>query len=1363
MKSIRNIFFVTPVLFCLSTKAQNVYDTYNPIVDSIVTTYGEDSNYYAFTGEYQIFSNLLESWEAASSLGYSISYKIEPVSFPFTPDCSNGDCGNSSSSTRDLVLIGSYVYGDYNFHRALDTMSSYSTLLSNKFTNTAPPGGMRDFIPHTVLKHTLFLHFGASVNSPVVDSFVFLLDHTRGFMSEYPFRNDNDESDPAEHDVTIFPWFIYTHNDSFLTVPNQGTNFMNTVDYFPFPDAHYFPDSLIPAWLMVPQPNTPNIYLAPEYFLHPSPYSLVGVLVANYAWDPFAGLQSQVVMGHAPHTYYIDTAMDLTTINPRERIIYNPSAVYITAADPIVFPSGYTFMTVGGKYPTKIQVEAIDSDTMYADLREVPVIGAALNLTDNPNTTAVDSMSYYYVTAGCTLRIEPCVTIYDATIVVQTGGRIELDTNGVGGNYILLVDSGGVLVQQNSNPSVPCSYMCFESSHYNQRHVTISSNTTWDTTNVESAFPGSAMWSAATNNTVKFVEGITIDSGITLTIGAGVNLLFGPNGKVIVKKGGRLIVNGTATDSCLFGPACQLEWNGIEVWGDSAITQFVGTGYTLQGYLDMDYCVVEHARTAVTLGKPGTLENNGGVIKAYHCSFLNNVHDVVFQPYRNFVNTGPYYPTAYNISLLSASEFRTTEYFFDASLNLDVDDGPSSASSHIVPDGVKVRHIASCTFANDTPNNYAPHLRGTGISGFESGLLLQSQNPNRFEGLSDGVWMKGVGTSAYAMNLSAQTFKNNIHAIVCEGTRFSAILADTIDVPESPQYGYDSLDLELGYDKPVGVFMIGSIDYRIEDNQFNVGDTTTQITPMASCKDCSYNIVIYNTAWPTPANTGNGTIYNNNIHHASIGIQAQGNNGVGGFGNDGAEFICNDFEESEFFDFLLIGRGWMPSAPAVQSTIRDQGNCDPNAPHLKATNYYDGCDFPSDSQAHYFYATSSSFVYNDLSVTSPACHNIGLVYCNPLENPNPCGSHLTGLYWAPILTKYNTATTAHENARHLLDSLVDGGSTEDALDLIKDKSGSDLYDELEKLSPWLSDIVLLDLLEEHNRSKLNEEQLVAILLLNGRLSQVVYDAAINTSPELAGASIDALTANQENIGARELKEREWHTMLFEADKEATVIVEYALSSDSIVEGANALRHAEPIPEMQKLFTLQLAACRFDAARGTLDSIFIKQGNVETFWTVLASISIVQAEENRSWSSATIEEIQVADSIWGEYGEEFIGARVAVSRYTKQGFLRSPFDLESSSERRANPDSDAPLLTQSTTMNVFPNPATHSATITINGASNLTGYLEVVNSVGQTVNRISLAQGSQITINLDEYPSGILYLRLVSEGECLDTEKLIIMR
>ncbi|MEL6868017.1 MAG: hypothetical protein AAFP19_26575, partial [Bacteroidota bacterium] len=109
--------------------------------------------------------------------------------------------------------------------------------------------------------------------------------------------------------------------------------------------------------------------------------------------------------------------------------------------------------------------------------------------------------------------------------------------------------------------------------------------------------------------------------------------------RIFVEERGHLIV-----DNSVLTNNCNEFWEGIEVWGDAALSQsFIGQSQE-QGFLEvMNNSTIEYARNAVKLGKTGDsqLNHTGGLIWARNSTFRNNIQAVEFLKYRNFSPFNP--------------------------------------------------------------------------------------------------------------------------------------------------------------------------------------------------------------------------------------------------------------------------------------------------------------------------------------------------------------------------------------------------------------------------------------------------------------------------------------------------------------------------------------------------------------------------------------------------------------------------------------------------------------------------------------------------------------------------------------------------
>jgi hypothetical protein len=379
----------------------NLYSLHPDHVDNMIN---------GWTGEYEI-ALIDHFWHRDADIrnNHAISIIIEAASFPFLPPCAtaaNGcgdDPANPPSVPTQRVLVMPWSNFNLNNQSWLGGLLNktvpiqfdpggdgqtidHMTLVSAGLTKAGPiipaPLGDRYILPHTVLKHTVRLHCGTDINDPVISSFTFYYDLTRGRLRWYPFTPDNLNSNAQEHDLMIRPILHIRPNWPGSGINNVETRYDDagnsdwyangTIAYYPCDEIPVgacnhiksdfplgFCNSTLPVFAFEDQSKN-RIF----DYVYPAPYTLTSAIIfgpgradelAGYSFqnNQFEYRGAGPNLGHQTlkHQYFIDQNLDLTILNPDERVIYNPSEVHITASD-LVFPSYYTFKTVRGVYPT---------------------------------------------------------------------------------------------------------------------------------------------------------------------------------------------------------------------------------------------------------------------------------------------------------------------------------------------------------------------------------------------------------------------------------------------------------------------------------------------------------------------------------------------------------------------------------------------------------------------------------------------------------------------------------------------------------------------------------------------------------------------------------------------------------------------------------------------------------------------------------------------------------------------------------------------------------------------------------------------------------------------------------------------------
>lgn len=1413
MKKLLSFSFLALAFFQnANLKSQNTYD---PYIDFGVPSSLAFSNIYtgsSYDGEYQLFVrtggsgttmdgfnhwSIIAKSDFTEPEPYSLSYKIEVISFPFSPSLSV-----SGSTNR---ILHSYSSSDYNSATGLwvgrvqreykgvstplggapptgKSINGSSNLVSAEFNNVggAPaPAGSRITYPHSILKHTIYLYCNGSAFGKPVDSLEFIIDHTRGNMRNYPFFNTNytGASSPPQYDIllasTLYmpgsfnsssnwdqewnPYYDFTG-----TLP---TPYPSTINYFPYP----YGISNCPGYY----PTSKDFVLGTAGttidYIHPSPYSLSGFELLNGLGDRPAGYGSgtAIIPDGIRHEYVVDQPVDLSIINPTHKVIYNPSETNIDLNNPsnttgiytLTFPSGYVFKTVDGIYPNASQVYNADPDRLYNDPREIPV-PTTLSY-DDPATLNDERKSYYYIKSGSTLKIESCVGIYDAEIVIENGGILLYDDIQTYGNYTIVVKPGGLITTVAMPPPVGgCAHDCHDIYNFDVKDILISTNETWT-----SSFSPHDL---VADGVLKIGGTLRILANKTLTIGAGMNLEFGENAEIIVDKGGKLIINGTSTNYTNITSAgiCKKGmWYGIKVKGDGALSQTT----TNQGLVLLNYVKISNARGAITT-------DDGGIIQCQNVEFKNNRVAAAFDSYHN--KPTPSATVEYN----NVSYFKNCQFLTTALLNDPIykkADGRPFTVADITMWDVKNVKIESCLFENSATKTdgtalFDTDLRGSGIFAIDAAVQLREFFPNQFKGLSDGVWALSTGDNDLVW-ISGNIFKNNVHGVTLEATKSSIINLNSFEIPRHEiNNGIVDVTLGKGYNKPVGVYLIKATDFTAQENTFTNYGTATTSGILAT--EFNYGMVVnncsgydYSSTSTLELGTGLGYSYKNIFSNLNVNLQAELDN-RGMFDplavtpvSGGLEYKCNEFNTRINNDVTVPdGSTFSPAT----SLIRNQGLCAALDPQKQAGNSYTTCTPGSFQQlefgSSYSVGANPDFKYSDQPLKL-LCTSIGDNDCSGFTSPNSCPTNFSLCATIPCLTTaYTDALFAAKQILASYKLLLDGGSTSFLIGKINSSmTAGSLKNLLLSKSPYLSDEVLIATL---NRADLPPYgHLEQIFIANSPVTPPVISALENVG--LPSGILNNIMSAQTGTSARSEKESEVDYYAFQAQLAEVNLKQGYLKIDNTDSIEVLAKIDTTLAGLFKLIRILIDKGSYADAQICLAKIHLKEEvGMHTDECKLFAIKLNLVQNNKTWFDMSTSQYNVIKQIYQNNPETAIEARAILVLIKGLEYERYPFDMQtarsmSGSNQETIKATNAPLG-----FKVYPNPSSDYAKVEISIEDEaVQAELIIYNILGAEILQQIVSNKEVLTINTKNFNNGIYLFVLKTDNGSIEKQKVIISK
>ena len=611
--------------------------------------------------------------------------------------------------------------------------------------------------------------------------------------------------------------------------------------------------------------------------------------------------------------------------------------------------------------------------------------------------------------------------------------------------------------------------------------------------NAETTIPtGSTTWN--TSRTV--ANNIIVPNGATLNItGSNTVINIAKDVKLFIAQGGKINI----TDAKLTN-LCGYTWGGIDVWGNSNLSQIQAN----QGTLITNNATIEHAVNAISVTKDGGINFNGGIVQATNTKFFNNKRSVEYIKY-DFQN---------NIGYFDNCNFKTDlNYRHDATL-----------ISHISLWSISGLKIRGCNFEtlNNWPYNSTTMNRVIGIVAVDASFNIGDYcntspctNPikTKFKGLHKAINTSLTSGGPRTFSVYNAIFEDNVFGIITTGHNAFNIRGNNFVIGKA-SVGTSAAPTQEGVSVLTGSLF--TLDHNTFTPTFTLLAQPTTIGIRVNNLGGLAN-EIYKNTFTKSSTTNNNILYGN---------LANGNN-RDALTQIGLQYKCNININNILsgFDFAVTELGIAKNQGTPTFPPRNKFSLGTNVT---------GSDFKNSATTgninYYIYAAPFENPSNIFQVDK----------INPVDNSNFCPDHYDPnggggaiqLGLIGLESAYADAKTMISSKEIILNTKIDSGNTQFYLNIINglnQNNANQIINSIDMISPWLSIQLALELFNKieiigtdviktilsNNSTLMNDIEIQRIaqensLFSNLELQNLITNIDLNSERYLLEKSIEQL-------------------------------------------------------------------------------------------------------------------------------------------------------------------------------------------------------------------------------------------------------------